>query len=139
MVINYKYQISVEDYNFLRKSVEWNEIEVTQAQTGINNSLYLMCATDGDKAVGMTRVIGDGGYVIAIVDVIVLPEYQGKGIGKNLMQHAMNFIDENTKENQNVWVTLLSAKGKEEFYEKFGFLKRPNEDVGCGMHQWIRK
>ena len=30
-------------------------------------------------------------------------------------------------------VTLVSAKGKEEFYEKFGFIKRPNEDFGCEM------
>ncbi len=63
-MIEYKNEISVADYNFLRKSVQWNEIDISQAQNGINNSLFIVYAVDGDKPVGMTRVIGDGGYIV---------------------------------------------------------------------------
>ena len=31
----------------------------------------------------------------------------------------------------------MAAKGKEEFYKKFGFIDRPNENFGCGMHKWL--
>lgn len=34
-------------------------------------------------------------------------------------------------------ICLMAVKGKEEFYKKFGFVERPNENFGCGMHQWI--
>lgn len=36
-------------------------------------------------------------------------------------------------------VGLMSAKGKEEFYKRFGFIERPNESYGAGMIQFIKK
>ncbi len=41
------------------------------------------------------------------------------------------------KPGYKVKLTLNSAKGKEAFYEKFGFRVRPNEDAGPGMDQWL--
>jgi len=40
---------------------------------------------------------------------------------------------------QGISVNLMSAKGREPFYEKFGFNVRPNENRGAGMDQWIQK
>lgn len=37
----------------------------------------------------------------------------------------------------DVMVSLLASKGKESFYNTFGFVDRPNESFGCGMHQWL--
>jgi len=135
MIIDFKYDISVDDYNFLRKSVGWNEIDITQTQVTISNSLYMITAIHMNETIGLVRVVGDGGYDI-IVDVIVLPDYQGIGIGKNLIQKTLEFINSDLKEVQSVFVNLMSAKGKESFYS---FTERPNEIMGCGMTQWIRK
>jgi len=33
----------------------------------------------------------------------------------------------------------MSAKGRESFYEKYRFEKRPNDKFGAGMSQWIKK
>ena len=41
------------------------------------------------------------------------------------------------KSGYRIMVSLKAAKGKESFYKKFGFIERPNEDFGPGMHQWI--
>jgi GNAT superfamily N-acetyltransferase len=139
MIINYKHDISVEDYNFLRKSVGWTKVDTTQAQTGISNSSYLVTAVHMNKTIGLVRVVGDGGYSAIIEDVIVLPDYQGIGVGKCLLQKVMEFIKGNLKEGQSVFVNLMSEKGKESFYKQFGFTQRPNEVLGCGMTQWIRK
>jgi len=139
MTIDYKNDISVQDYNFLRKSVGWNEININQAKVGISNSLYLITANNMNKTIGLVRVVGDGGYIAVIVDVIVLPEYQGKGIGKSLIQKIMELINNDLKEGESVFVNLMAAKGKEPFYRQFGFIDRPNEIMGCGMTQWIRK
>ena len=139
MIIDYKNDISVEDYNYLRKSVGWNEIDITQAKVGISNSLYLITAIHMNKTIGLVRVVGDGGYVAIIVDVIVLPDYQGIGIGKILLQKIMKFINSGLLEGQSVFINLMSAKGRETFYKQFGFTERPNELMGCGMTQWIKR
>lgn len=137
MNIKYIDKISVADYNYLRKVSGWNEIEEKQALTGIQNSAFLISAVHNDKTVGMARVISDGGYVVIIVDVIVLPEYQGKGIGKTMMEKIMEYINNSLHENQCVMVNLMAAKGRESFYSQFGFDTRPNEKLGAGMSQWI--
>jgi ribosomal protein S18 acetylase RimI-like enzyme len=132
--------ITVDEFNFLRKSVGWNEIEKNLALKTINNALFIITAIIDNKIIGLTRVSGDGGYTIFITDVIVLPEYQRKGIGKKLMDKAMNYIKEKFLQNgQSVFVNLMSAKGKETFYKRFGFEERPNDKVGAGMAQWIKK
>ena len=137
MEIKYINHISVSDYNCLRKTVGWHEIEEKQALTGIQNSAFLISAVHDDKTIGLARVVGDGGYVIIIVDVIVLPEYQGKGIGKTMMQKVMEYINNSMQEEQFVFVNLMAAKGRESFYSQFGFETRPNEKLGAGMTQWI--
>ena len=79
----------------------------------------------------------DHGYVVYIADVIVRPDFQGKGIGRELMNYAMNYIKSKLKPGWRIMVNLQAAKDKEGFYKKFGFIERPNEDFGPGMHQWI--
>jgi predicted N-acetyltransferase YhbS len=139
MDIKYGNKISIDEFNFLRKAVGWNEIEKNLAEKSIENALFIITAIIDGKTIGLTRVSGDGGYTVLIADVIVLPEYQGKGIGKTLMTEAMKYIKEHFLEKgQEVFVNLMSAKGKESFYKKFGFEERPNDKVGAGMTQWIK-
>ncbi len=61
MEVKYIYSISVEDYNHLRKSAGWAELEGKQALTGINNSAFLVAAIANNETVGVTRVVSDGG------------------------------------------------------------------------------
>jgi GNAT superfamily N-acetyltransferase len=138
MNIKYGNRISVDEFNFLRKTVGWGEIEKNLAKKTIENALFIITAVIDEKIIGLTRVSGDAGYTIFITDVIVLPEYQGRGIGKALMTEAMKYIKEQfLEEGQGVSVNLMSAKGRESFYKQFGFEERPNEKVGAGMAQWI--
>jgi predicted N-acetyltransferase YhbS len=135
--IEYVNSLSVEEFNFLRVSVGWNAIEKNLAAKGLQNSAFTVCARFEKNAVGMARVITDYGYVVYIADVIVLPQYQGKGIGSEIMKRVMDYILENTMQGQQKYIALMAAKGKENFYEKFGFAKRPNDKLGCGMTIWL--
>jgi hypothetical protein len=47
------------------------------------------------------------------------------------MENIMAYIRANAW--HNTIVGLMSAKGKETFYEKYDFIKRPNNKFGCGM------
>ena len=76
----------------------------------------------------MARAVGDGGYHLLVVDVIVHPDYQHKGIGKQMITQLMDFVhSEYIEDGETTMVSLLSAKDKEPFYEKFGFFRRPND------------
>ena len=137
--IQYKHSITVEEYENLRKSVGWRPIERAQAQIGINNSRYITVATVNGQAVGMARLVGDGGYVNVICDVIVREEFQGQGIGKRLVLSLLEDIRGGLSAGQSSIVYVMAAKGKEPFYESLGFVPRPADTLGCGMTQWIDK
>ena len=141
MEVNYSITDSItpEEYMKLREAVGWGLFPLEEAQAGLSNS-YIWCLRDNDASgqpIGIGRVIWDHGYVMYIADIIVIPEYQGNGMGRVIMEHVMDFIHEQLKPGYKFMVSLCSAKGKEEFYKKFGFIVRPNDDVGPGMHQWF--
>jgi len=137
--IRYTDTISAEDCDKLRNSAQWPQMHIEQIITGLANSAFIIAAKDGEQTVGMVRVVSDGGYVFFIVDVLVLPEYQHKGIGKTMMKRAMEYIYSSLREGYCIQVDLLASKGKEGFYEEFGFIKRPDDNYGCGMTLRIEK
>lgn len=139
MSIEYRHEITVEDYNALRSSVGWDPIEPQQAEEGLRNSAYIICADDGEKTVSHARAISDRGYVVFIADVIVHPDYQGRGIAKTMIQEILTYFTSELKGGQRILFNLMAAKGRESFYKQFGFLERPAESVGAGMTRLIVK
>lgn len=139
MNITYTNDISAEDCNKLRNSAGWPQIHPDQIKTGLKNSEFIVAAKDGDITVGMARLVSDGGYVVFIVDVLVLPEYQRNGIGKMMMSKIMEYIRSKLKKGYRIQVDLMAAKSRESFYEQFGFERRPNEKRGSGMTQLLMK
>ena len=67
---------------------------------------------------------------------MVKPKYQKQGIGKKLVSECIAYIDSQLKDGWRIKIIIVSAKGKEQFYEKFGFEQRPNEHDGAGMQVW---
>jgi len=45
----------------------------------------------------------------------------------------MDYAKVNSISGEYVQIGLMSAKGKERFYQKFGFRSRPNDKEGSGM------
>lgn len=134
-VVNLKYQenISVQDYQFLRKSVNWEMIPDCQAEASLRNSAYVVSCYDADIIVGTARVMWDMGYTAFIVDVIVRSEYQRKAYGSKMIEMIMHYLKAQIKDDEKMMVNLYSARGKEPFYIRHGFI------WGSGMYQWIGK
>lgn len=133
-VTNY---ITPEEYMEMRRLVEWSAFPLEQAAEGIKNTFILICFRVDGKPVALGRAVSDRGYVVYIADVIVIPEYQGNGLGRKIMESLMEQIKASMKPGYRIMISLMAAQGKEKFYNKFGFVDRPNEAFGCGMHQWI--
>ena len=90
------------------------------------------------KTIGMARFVTDGGYAGLIMDVVVIPEYQGKGYGKLLIEKLLEYIKSGLEDNEEMMIQLLSAPGKQIFYSKFGF-KVKKEVAEDGMYMWLKK
>jgi len=79
------------------------------------NSHAVCTAWQRDTLVGFGRTISDGEYQSAVYDVVVLPECQGQGVGKSIVQALLDRLPEGTT------VLMYVVPGKQEFYRKLGF------------------
>ena len=74
------------------------------------------------KTIGMGRVLSDGVSDAYIQDLVVLPEYRKKGIGKKLITDLIQYC----KSKNISWIALISEPNQEEFYKKIGFKEMAN-------------
>lgn len=132
-------RLTVDQFMALFRAVGWEAPLPEQVETALKNSAATFTACDGEQAVGMVRLLGDGGMSWYLKDFAVLPSMQGKGVGRMLMESVEQFIEKNLKDGWAVSLELISAAGKEPFYEKFGFEIRPCAWDGAGMFKMIRK
>ena len=135
--IVFRNKITVSDYIRLRKTTEWKELSVRQVRAGLKNSVAALSAKINGETIGMARVVGDRGYVMLVVDVVVVPAYRRQGVATRMIAELMRLIEASVKDGEGVMLQLMAAKGLEGFYSRFGFRARPNEENGAGMTQWI--
>ena len=124
---------SAEEFNYLTNSVGWGIRKNNIVDESLKNTLYSLCVYDDDKLIGYGRIIGDKTIFLYIQDIMVVPEYQSKHIGTGIMKNLLKKINGYKKINPNIRTYLGASKAKESFYEKFGFISRPNENLGSGM------
>lgn len=129
--------LTVEEYNCLRESVGWGTFPYQQVCQAFQQSVKIVSLSIDQKVVGMGRLIGDGIYYL-IVDVVIDPIYQGKGLGKKILNLLIDTAYEDMI-GERASIQLIAATGKESFYEKFGFERLPHDDSGCGMKKTIKR
>jgi ribosomal protein S18 acetylase RimI-like enzyme len=111
---------TLEEYVTLCSSVGWEEyMNFDVAETSLAHSVYSVMVKDRNEVIGMGRIVGDGAIYFYIQDVVVHPDYQCKGIGKEIMDELMRYIKE--KAPSKAFVGLFASQGKEAFYEQYDF------------------
>lgn len=101
----------------LFKSVGWISAEYPQRlHKALMNSQTVLTAWDGDRLVGLTRVLDDSELVAFVHYVLVHPEYQGQKIAGNMVEYIRDkykdylYIEGMPEDSKNV-----------AFYERHGF------------------
>ncbi len=118
----------------LYTSTGWNErrnLTSEQLARAIRSSFYTLSVYRGDELVAFGRLVSDGVYQCFICDMIVLPPYQGQGLGRMVMRGLVD----HARSSGIAWLQLTCAKGKRGFYEKLGFAARPED--APGMELWL--
>ena len=118
----------VEDYLRIRRDSGLSAKSRDAAAKGLPNSLFAVTVLSAGEAVGMGRVIGDGGCFYQVVDIAVVPEHQDRGLGRRIMQRIMGFIESSAP--PGAYVSLIANDGA--FYVPFGFsYVTPPDDGMC--------
>lgn len=129
--------IDPKDFLRFRTLMGWTPIAMEQVENGLRNSARMICLKDGDEVVAMARLIWDGGYQAQLCDVMVLPAYQRQGLGRLMVSTLVGWLKEQLKPGWSIKLNLSAAEGKEPFYEKLGFRRRPCDGAGSGMDRWM--
>lgn len=113
--------LQAEDFVRLRVEAGFVEIPVEHARKALQNGLLNVSAIYNGELVGMGRLVGDGAMYWYLQEIIIVSDFQRKGIGTMIVNHLIDYAKENSITGKFTTIGGVSAKGKEPFYKKMGF------------------
>ena len=120
---------SIQEYRDLRRLSGLSEKTEEAAARGLPNTLFAVVVEREGKAIGMGRVTGDGGTAYQVVDIAVLPEHQGKGLGKRIVSALVDWLHANAP--KSAYVSLIADGPAKDLYAQYGF--KPTAPASIGM------
>lgn len=129
-------KITAKDFIDLHEAAGWKILSEKEIKRSLKNSMFVVGVKEGNKIIGMARIVGDFATHGLLCDVIVHPNYQNKGVGKAMVKHIMARAQEFANKHDQFIVELLPTTGKAGFYEKCGFKYLPDKMEGC--YKWFK-
>lgn len=123
----------VSDYQALRERAGLAPCSEAQARLALAGSWFAVHAVaDGaGEAVGMGRVIADGGWYFHIVDMAVLPAHQRRGLGDAILTALLERI--RTEAPPGAFVNLLADPPGRALYARHGFRETAPHSIGMSL------
>ncbi|MDY4949031.1 MAG: GNAT family N-acetyltransferase [Clostridium cadaveris] len=123
--------LTIDLYDSMRRYADMKVYDKEDIAQALKNTLYSTVVYDDEMPVAIGRVVGDGRIVFFLKDIVVHPDYRGKQVGKLVVNNLLDYIEKAGCEG--AYIGLMAMPGTEAFYEKFGFIERPNPKFGSGM------
>ena len=98
--------------------VNWGYRSPEDIKGSFRKSTVVCLVKEHNEIIGFGRTIDDGKYYALLVDVVIQPNHQNKGIGKVLVSKLLEQLQ------GYEFITLTAAPNKEDFYKKIGWLKQ---------------
>lgn len=99
---------------------------------GVSNSTYVVTARSDGRLVGLARVLSDDASIVYVQDVLIDPEHQRRGIGRELLQRC---LDRFSHVRQRVLLTD-DEPHQHRLYKGLGFHDVSRLDGG-GLHAFV--
>jgi N-acetylglutamate synthase-like GNAT family acetyltransferase len=122
-MISFELNPSLDLVNWKRVSklfvlVNWELREPKEIEKSFRASSVTCFVKDQDEIIGFGRTVDDGKYYALLVDIVIHPNQQSKGIGKSIVNELRNKLE------GYEFITLTAAPNKEGFYQKIGWKKQ---------------
>jgi GNAT superfamily N-acetyltransferase len=98
-------------------ALAWPEHTWRDFRPVLSRSLAYVCAYSGARLVGFVNLAWDGGYHAFLLDATVQPEFQRRGIGRELVRRVVAEAVARGIE----WVHVDFEPHLQSFYEQCGF------------------
>ena len=117
-----------ETFLRLRSAAGMRPRSVRGASKGLGQELFsvLLRLEKSGEIVGMGRVVGDGGTIFVICDMMVIESFQKKGGGTMIMDAIMDYLLKEAPPNS--YINLMADV--DGFYERWGFEPSPPRSRG---------
>ena len=122
---------TVTEYCELRRLVGLSVKTEAAAVAGLPNTRFAVVLELDGIAIGMGRVIGDGGTAFQVTDIAVLPEHQKRGLGKRIVAALVEWLKVNAP--ASAYVSLIADGPAAVLYELYGF-KPTHPEGSIGMY-----
>ncbi|MEB6549014.1 GNAT family N-acetyltransferase [Heyndrickxia sporothermodurans] len=119
-------KVNLEEMKEIYTSVGWTKHSEEIIKQVFEASNVLAFVTVNGRIVGFGRAMSDGVFNAAIYDVIVHPDFQKRGIAKQIMEYLLDKLGDVS------CVHLISTTGNEGFYKKLGLKK-----IKTGMARYL--
>nr|YP_009394662.1 hypothetical protein [Polysiphonia elongata]ARW63224.1 hypothetical protein [Polysiphonia elongata] len=123
-------QVNLEELEQLCDSVGWVRRPLRKVKFALENSFLIVSIfnikENNKRLVGFARVTSDGSFNATVWDVVIHPDFQGKGLGKLLM----NEIIQELRKYDISTITLFADPEVVKFYKQIGFMVDPDEVKG---------
>lgn len=123
-----KNKLSADSYQAIRATTNWGMFDTEAIEKALEKDLFSVCVYHLDRPIGMGRIIGDGQVYFYLQDVVVIPEYQRKGVGKMIMDCLEDYLA--SASHNHSFIGLMAAKNLQGFYEKYGYQLRSEDSPG---------
>ena len=118
----------VTDYRRIRAAAGLEDRTAEAVEKGLQGTWFGVSLLHEDAAVGMGRIIGDGGCFFQIVDIAVIPEHQGNGGGKQIMGALIARLEQHAP--CSAYVSLIADGQANHLYRQYGFADTAPESIG---------
>lgn len=98
--------------------VEWSPRRPAELQLAFSRSVAQAFAFHESRLVGVARAVGDGVYYASLVDVLVHPDFQRRGVGSKLVEHIQARL------TYPLLFTLTASPDVQAFYERLGWRRQ---------------
>jgi len=115
-------------YMHLRKASGLTPFSRAAAEIGLKGTIFGVVVFYHGQPIGMGRLIGDGGCFFQVTDIAVLPDHQGRGLGKMIMDTIMEYV--NSELPKTAYMSLIADVPANKLYEKVGFKETAPRSVG---------
>lgn len=116
-----------DEYLHLRAAAGLSPFSRAAAELALPNTIFAVVIEEAGRAIGMGRLIGDGGCFFQIVDIAVDPAFQGRGLGKRIMAGLMAHVATLPK---GAYVSLIADTPADRLYAQFGFVATAPRSLG---------